>query len=337
MGPESDQDLPSELLDKLRNLELELEDGDITKKGFEKKKATLLQQYAPSDDHRRSTGSTSTQEEQQRQQADAQALEELGPEPSAADVVDFLDYLPSPTHSPPKHDNQGAAFMEQNHRQQTPPAPPVQPVPSSQPIPQQQYYPYQQQSQWQQQHQMAPQPMYNGQQQQQYYAHGGMATSPRPTRAYDPRMPPPPSSRPPPTYQGAPQQTTAAMRHPGMYSVPQQRPHPSTYRPASTGTPPFAHQQQRPMYTSRPMHPPPPQQSPRPVYRTGQPPPVRQQPPPSSYRPPPVSQPQMMVQGRTSSLDARASARPAYNTYARPPPQHHVPRNIPPPPEGWRG
>ncbi|KAI8094742.1 hypothetical protein BDF21DRAFT_409365 [Thamnidium elegans] len=107
MESDYNQDLPLEILDKLRNLELELEDGDITLKGFEKKKASLL-------------ASNPTTPTSPIQKTDAEILEELGPEPSAADVVDFLDFLPSPTHSPPTRNataNIGATFMEENHRQ----------------------------------------------------------------------------------------------------------------------------------------------------------------------------------------------------------------------------
>ena len=147
MESNSNQDLPAEILDKLRNLELELEDGDITLKGFEKKKANLLADIT----------STSTPSSP-RIKTDAEILEELGPEPSAADVVDFLDFLPSPTHSPPSRGataDIGANFMEENHRQlKQQPQQPYQTQPQQQQYQQQmrpiqsqpsQYRPYQQQ------------------------------------------------------------------------------------------------------------------------------------------------------------------------------------------------
>ncbi|KAI8992619.1 hypothetical protein BDB01DRAFT_841792 [Pilobolus umbonatus] len=98
------QELPADILEKLRHLELEYEDGDITLKGFEKKKASILAELSP---HTTTPNSPS--------QDEAALLDEYGPEPSAADVVDFLDYLPSPTHSPVR--SEGAALMEQNHLQ----------------------------------------------------------------------------------------------------------------------------------------------------------------------------------------------------------------------------
>lgn len=103
---ESDQyqDLPSEIIERLRHLELEYEDGDITLKGFEKKKASLLADYSSNP----TTPTSPTPDE-------AAILDEYGPEPSAADVVDFLDYLPSPTHSPVR--TEGATLMEENHVQ----------------------------------------------------------------------------------------------------------------------------------------------------------------------------------------------------------------------------
>ncbi|KAI7904337.1 uncharacterized protein BX663DRAFT_504706, partial [Cokeromyces recurvatus] len=48
MASDHNQELPPEILEKLRNLELELEDGDITLKGFEKKKASLLADFSSS-------------------------------------------------------------------------------------------------------------------------------------------------------------------------------------------------------------------------------------------------------------------------------------------------
>ncbi|KAI8393542.1 uncharacterized protein BYT42DRAFT_10680 [Radiomyces spectabilis] len=140
-------DLPWDVWEKLRILDLELHEGDITQKGYEKKKALLLKPYtndslppvpthasavengsdvnlpmfaATSNDHPRDIQSPSiksisnaTDPETQHSTDDNNAFHsedleynelgepiDLGPEPSAADVVDFLDYLPSPTHSP---------------------------------------------------------------------------------------------------------------------------------------------------------------------------------------------------------------------------------------------
>jgi hypothetical protein len=85
-------DLPSEILQKVLNLELELNDGDITPKGFNKKKNQLLEtHYArntiPEYQHLPAIETNMTQKPDSI-------------EPSAADVKDFLDFLPSPTHSP---------------------------------------------------------------------------------------------------------------------------------------------------------------------------------------------------------------------------------------------
>jgi hypothetical protein len=108
MESDYSQDLPAEILDKLRNLELELEDGDITLKGFEKKKASLLADI--------SSNPSSPISPTQQQKYETELLDELGPEPSAADVVDFLDFLPSPTHSPTRR-VEAVNLMEENHRQ----------------------------------------------------------------------------------------------------------------------------------------------------------------------------------------------------------------------------
>ncbi|KAI9245899.1 hypothetical protein BDA99DRAFT_565769 [Phascolomyces articulosus] len=362
MTVESDQDLPHELLEKLKNLELELEDGDITQKGFEKKKATLMEQFSQNEEQRQQQASASSHN-------DNTELADLGPEPSAADVVDFLDYLPSPTHSPPKPAS-GAALMEQNHRQlqdqpqQVQPQQvqvqqhPVQQQPQYPSVSQQSSYrPYpQQQPQQQQQWQQPPISYgYNGTMQApdrthsqsgagQYY-HTGVTSSPRPSRPYDPRMAPPR-----PQYPGnGPTQSSPSMRHQPPYGYSSQRPGPPPQGAYRTGPPPPSNPQYRPVYNTAP----PPQQqrpvqqqmagSPRPVYRTGT---VTQQPiRPNNYRPvmPPQGNPAHM---RTSSLDARSDMiqqqqhpRPGYN-YGAPPPRSHQmppppPRNIPP--EAWRG
>jgi hypothetical protein len=76
MEAESSQELSQNILEQIQALEIELEDGDITVKGFEKKKANILSQHKLS-------------------------LEtQVDLEPTAAEVTDFLDFLPSPTHSP---------------------------------------------------------------------------------------------------------------------------------------------------------------------------------------------------------------------------------------------
>jgi hypothetical protein len=152
MTSESNHDLPADILEKLQNLELELEEGDITLKGFEKKKASLLSTVSPTPNS--------------PQQDEAALLAELGPEPSAADVTDFLDFLPSPTHSPTRND--GAELMEQNHKnlQQQ------QQQQQQQPQYQQQQQQYQQQPMQQQQQQVyqqqQPSPQNYPQQQAQY-------------------------------------------------------------------------------------------------------------------------------------------------------------------------
>ncbi|CEP14979.1 hypothetical protein [Parasitella parasitica] len=157
------QDLPDDILEKLRNLELELEDGDITLKGFEKKKASLLADVS----------NPSSPISPTNQKSDAEILAELGPEPSAADIVDFLDFLPSPTHSPTRT-AEAVSHMEENHRQIQQQQQPQQQQPQQ---PQQQYYQHQQYQQlqpqprpWPQQQQYQPsagQQFINPQQQQQ--------------------------------------------------------------------------------------------------------------------------------------------------------------------------
>ncbi|KAG0180058.1 hypothetical protein DFQ28_001875 [Apophysomyces sp. BC1034] len=101
-------DLPCDVLEKLRVLDLELAEGDITEKGYEKKKRLLLESYVvslpaiggnnPSDT---CVAREHSDEPPKNHAIDIDsALDDLGPEPSAADVVDFLDFLPSPSHSP---------------------------------------------------------------------------------------------------------------------------------------------------------------------------------------------------------------------------------------------
>lgn len=270
MESDYNQDLPSDILDKLRNLELELEDGDITLKGFEKKKASLL-------------ASNPTTPTSPIQKTDAEILEELGPEPSAADVVDFLDFLPSPTHSPSRDvtANIGATFMEENHRhlqQQQHSLPPPPPLPQQQqmqhqmysqqvrPI-QNQYRPYNQSRPM-----MNNSPYYQGQ--------------PLPNNSSNNRPPYNMVPRP------LPQQPQRPMNVPpgqNPYYV-NQRPSPSipplNYRP-STNT---GYQQQRPIiYNSNQNIPPPLQTSPRPMYRP-QPRPNTVNPNYQSYRPQPQQQ-----------------------------------------------
>jgi hypothetical protein len=151
MEADYSQDLPTEILDKLRNLELELEDGDITLKGFEKKKASLL-------------ADISSNSPTQQQKSEAELLEELGPEPSAADVVDFLDFLPSPTHSPTRT-VEAVNLMEENHRQIQQQQQQQHQQQQYQPLPQQQQYqplPQQQQQVRPMQPQYRPYPGNNG-------------------------------------------------------------------------------------------------------------------------------------------------------------------------------
>lgn len=112
-----DQDLdvlPQYILEKLKSLQLELEDGDITQKGYDKKRQQILTPYMdllnrPAESTRSDTQSAQNadngSESFVHNQADLErerelVEEELGPEPSAADVDDFLDFLPSPTRTP---------------------------------------------------------------------------------------------------------------------------------------------------------------------------------------------------------------------------------------------
>lgn len=120
MSKFSYDDLPWDVADKLQCLDFELREGDITEKGYEKKRAQLLEPYKELIEQK-------TREANERllqrsvpqpneQDTTFEAAVDLGPEPSAADVTDFLDFLPSPTHSPV--DNKGVAFMETNYQHQ---------------------------------------------------------------------------------------------------------------------------------------------------------------------------------------------------------------------------
>ncbi|CAO3594717.1 unnamed protein product [Absidia cylindrospora] len=319
----NDPDLPAELVKKLEGLQLELEDGDITQKGYDKKRTTLLEQYT-----------------QQKKEEEEALLASLGPEPSAADVIDFLDYLPSPTHSPPRPSS-GEDYMEQNyHDQQRSSSSTFAPVPTphisstannsnnnevnyptTDPYQQRQQHWSQQQQQYSygqlQQSQQPPvgYPAENTMVSGQYYPSSMVSGSPRPNRPYDPRMARPQYISQPQQYYASQSHTTTVAPRP-LPSTPvyqqqqhqqqQQRPMPfpgSSYlqqRP----------QQQRPMY---------PNQS-RPVYRPGASPSMvnggMSRPSPANgsgvyYRPGPTSAttpknyppPGYPLQGRSPTLD----------------------------------
>ncbi|KAI7895788.1 uncharacterized protein EV154DRAFT_494906 [Mucor mucedo] len=274
MESDYNQDLPHELLEKLRNLELELEDGDITLKGFEKKKASLLAASNP-------TTPTSP-----HQKTDAEILEELGPEPSAADVVDFLDFLPSPTHSPVLRSatlDIGNTFMETSHHPVQPSSLPPPPVPlqQQQQQQQQQMYAHQQQS--------YPRPV-----QPQYRPYN--TGRPMMNNGYYPVVggSPLPNNRPPYPMRPIQQQQQQQQRPPPgsnpYYSNGRPPPSSQNYRPINTNY------QQRPIiYNANPNIPPQQQQqtSPRPMYRP--------QPRPNNanyqnYRPQPQQQHQQQQQ-----------------------------------------
>lgn len=328
------RDLPAEVLEKLRALELELEEGDITKKGYEKKKANLLQEYASTDDSTNGAvtprGDTNNSwQASETPNESATTPIDLEPEPSAADVVDFLDYLPSPTHSPTRS-GRGAELMEENsqrlqqQRQQqldnndsymTNTAPsnvnnmPALGSPSQQPrtpSPQQQWQPQ-------------PQPPPHGQ--MTYPFTGpvrpplGNPYQPAPNWQYDQRMMPRP-------------QNSLSSMHPqspnayGPYNG-QPRPYAPIYNRPAPPPPPTAgpiYASPRPMYNTlqRPM--PGPQQAagpPRPVYSPGM---TSPRPAVGGYggpRPPPHVTPVPLTtttsssshgHGRTSSLDSRSEA-----------------------------
>ncbi|ORX53052.1 hypothetical protein DM01DRAFT_1336238 [Hesseltinella vesiculosa] len=273
----NDQDFPAELLQKLDALKLELEDGDITEKGYEKKRANLLDRH--------------TQDKRQQEQ---DALAELGPEPSAADVIDFLDYLPSPTHSPPKPQT-GAQLMEQHHASSSSSsssssstiAPRTSSIQASTPAPQH-HYPQQQQHY----QQASPQLQHQQQQQQQqaYYQQQGYSAADYPGQYY-PTMNSPRPNRPAYAARPLPQ----ANYSPQYYARPYQQPHPQQrpmqYHPQQ--------QQQQPYSSSRPMyrtatthHPPAPQRAsaaPAGYYRSA----------------PPMASQAYPVHGRSPTMDHR--------------------------------
>lgn len=114
MSKFSYDDLPWDVAEQLQILDLELSEGDITQKGYDKKKAQLLAPFESLIEEK----SQFTKQPIPPPEPEPEPIleEDLGPEPSAADVTDFLDFLPSPTHSPVDHDNEGAALMEQNHK-----------------------------------------------------------------------------------------------------------------------------------------------------------------------------------------------------------------------------
>lgn len=118
MSKFSYDDLPWDVADQLVNLDFELQEGDITQKGYEKKRNQLLEPYQDliAEKTAAMNRRTSPNDDQDTNVTSDLALIDLGPEPSAADVTDFLDFLPSPSHSPA--DTKGAALMEQNHQQQ---------------------------------------------------------------------------------------------------------------------------------------------------------------------------------------------------------------------------
>ncbi|GAA5813196.1 hypothetical protein MFLAVUS_006670 [Mucor flavus] len=123
-------DLPLDVAYELERLEFELQEGDITRKGYDKKKASILAPY-------QELLSSKTRLGQVQQEP---SLDDLGPEPSAAEVQDFLDFLPSPTNSPVNR--KGTEFMEENHKYMkkgssaiNSPPPPLPPQPHFQPRP----------------------------------------------------------------------------------------------------------------------------------------------------------------------------------------------------------
>ncbi|CAO3625771.1 unnamed protein product [Mucor fragilis] len=293
MESDYNQDLPDDILEKLRNLELELEDGDITLKGFEKKKASLLADIS----------NPSSPVSPTNQKSEAELLAELGPEPSAADVVDFLDFLPSPTHSPTRT-VEAVNHMEENHRQIQQQQQQVPPQPYATLPSQQQYQPappLQQQQQYispQQQQQMRPmQPQYRpyppggvgrGNNAGPYYGNTNMGTPLPNNRPYMVRnnypQPPPPQSQmgrpmgPPGSNPYYGQRPPSSIPPQNVMYRPQQQPYNSNQPRPQTSTSP------RPMYR--------PQPRPNGGYRPQQPqymqsngqPPLQQQPPQQSQQ-----------------------------------------------------
>ncbi|GAN06027.1 hypothetical protein MAM1_0109c05503 [Mucor ambiguus] len=290
MESDYNQGLPDDILEKLRNLELELEDGDITLKGFEKKKASLLADIS----------NPSSPVSPTNQKSEAELLAELGPEPSAADVVDFLDFLPSPTHSPTRT-VEAVNHMEENHRQMQQQAQPqIYPaVPSQQ---QQQYQPspqlQQQQQQYispQQQQQMRPmQPQYRpyppggvgrGNNTGPYYGNTNMGSPLPNNRPYMVRNNYP-QQQPPQSQMGRPMGPPGSNPYYGQRPPSSIPPQNAMYRPQQQ---PYNSNQPRPQITTspRPMYRPQPRpnggyrpQQPQYMQSNGQPPLQQQQPPP---------------------------------------------------------
>ncbi|KAG0747320.1 hypothetical protein G6F57_002504 [Rhizopus arrhizus] len=290
MQAEHIEDLPADILNKLRNLDLELADGDITQKGYDKKKANLLASIATTTT---TTTTTTTAEEEE-------SFEDLGPEPSAADVVDFLDFLPSPTHSP--RESEGASLMESNHLR-------LQQEQQQQQQQQQQAIMYQNGSPNMRPMQAPPQyrpyrplPTPNN---PPYYNNSPSMGSPLPNnrpymvvRNNGGYQQPPAPSQPP-----QPQQQRPPGANPYMY--PNNRlPPQNVYRPANTSV------YQRPMIYNntnpRPSNlPPPQQQNIRPIYR-----PTPPRPPFQNYRPQPQAS-QQYVPGRSPEMQY-GNVRPNY-------------------------
>lgn len=181
-------DLPLDVAYELERLEHELEEGDITQKGYDKKKSQILAPYqdllAPK------TKTTATTIAAGSPLISSETID-MGPEPSAADVVDFLDFLPSPTHSP--SDKKGSQLMEQHIEHARSPSLPPRPTP-----PQQQQQP------------IRPPALPSRQPQQQYTRpFDPRLGSPRPVHNYPMRPPPPmngfrPPPLPPPSSSSAP-------------------------------------------------------------------------------------------------------------------------------------
>ncbi|KAF1798829.1 hypothetical protein V8B55DRAFT_1522048 [Mucor lusitanicus] len=285
MESDSNQDLPDDILEKLRNLELELEDGDITLKGFEKKKASLLADIS----------NPSSPVSPTNQKSEAELLAELGPEPSAADVVDFLDFLPSPTHSPTRT-VEAVNHMEENHRQmQQQQQGQPQPYPTFPPQQQPQYQPspqLQQQQQYvsAQQQQMRPmQPQYRpfppggigrgGNNAGPYYGNSPLPNNrPYMVRNNYAQQPPPPQSQmgrpmgPPGSNPYYGQRPPSSILPQNVMYRPQQQPYNSNQpRPQITTSPrPMYRPQPRPNGGYRP-------QQPQYMQSNGQPPPLQQQ------------------------------------------------------------
>ncbi|KAI7864432.1 hypothetical protein BDF14DRAFT_1744884 [Spinellus fusiger] len=332
MAEESSRDLPLELLEKLRDLELELEDGDITQKGFEKKKAGLFERFGVSITANDSSSMAGHEVD-------------LGPEPSAADVIDFLDYLPSPTHSPTRP-TQGAHYMEENHRQhqdrlqdRPPPEQPYVNYPRSHTSPTQSYKsspslstmqgvppssssssgPYGQSMRSGDSSMGYPppplpllqtQPSFSSAYSQQPHPQQGPYYASLPNRPYDPRM-----NRPPYSQNAG---SSSPMRHPtAPYGYPSPQRPPSNppmnaYRPPS-GSPNTAYPQ-RPMYNS-----------PRPMHR----PPAMNRPSSTYYRPPGQANPNGLIYAdhRTENPSPHGNYRPPYGYNQRPPATTHTRHN----------